>query len=74
MASDDESVPAAELDDEVASEQLLERARRALIECALSAREDAGLRGLCPEGAWEATVSAMRHLDLRKLLKRGGEG
>ena len=25
---------------------------------------DAGVRGLCAEGAWEATVAALRKLDL----------
>lgn len=70
MASDDDRVPAAEPGHGDASERLLESARRALIECAQSAQEDAALRGLCREGAWEATISAMRQLDLRKLLQR----
>jgi hypothetical protein len=48
--------------------ELVEVVRRALIDCAGRAHEDAGLRGLCCEGAWEATVSAMRQLDLSALL------
>jgi hypothetical protein len=52
--------------------ELVERVRNALIDCALRAHEDAGLRGLCSEGAWEATVSAMRQLDLGALLMPGG--
>jgi hypothetical protein len=41
-----------------------ERARLALVQCALEAYEDALARGLCAEGAWEAAVGAMRKLDL----------
>jgi hypothetical protein len=52
--------------------QLVELVRRALIDCAARAHEDAGLRGLCCEGAWEATVSAMRQLDLQPLLTPPG--
>ena len=41
-----------------------ESIRRALIEAARAAYEDAGIQGLCEEGRWEAAVSAMRALDL----------
>jgi glutamate formiminotransferase/formiminotetrahydrofolate cyclodeaminase len=41
-----------------------EAMRRALIEAALSAHEDAGLSGLCAEGRWEAAIDAMRSIDL----------
>lgn len=41
-----------------------ERVRRACIDAALAAYEDAGVQGLCPEGRWESAVSAMRRLDL----------
>jgi len=54
--------------------ELVERVRDALIDCAARAHEDAGLRGLCCEGAWEATVSAMRHFDLRALLAPSAVG
>jgi len=45
-------------------QELAERVRAALITCALEVYADAGLRGLCAEGAWEATVAALRKLDL----------
>ena len=41
-----------------------EGVRRALLEAALQAHEDAGLSGLCAEGRWEAAVSALRSYDL----------
>ena len=42
--------------------------RQACIEAALAAYEDAGIAGLCAEGRWEAAVSAMQSLDVRRLL------
>ncbi|MDE2150386.1 MAG: acetyltransferase [Gammaproteobacteria bacterium] len=42
----------------------VEGIRRALIDVALRAHEDARLSGLCAEGAWEAAVDAMRSLEL----------
>jgi hypothetical protein len=53
--------------------KFLEFVRNALIDCAVRAHEDAGVRGLCCEGAWEATLSALRQMDLRPLLPPGGE-
>jgi hypothetical protein len=44
--------------------ELAESIRRALIEAAEAAYEDAGIQGLCEEGRWEAAVSAMRALKL----------
>jgi hypothetical protein len=41
-----------------------ERVRSALVQIALAAYEDAALRGLCCEGAWEAAIAAMRQVDL----------
>jgi methenyltetrahydrofolate cyclohydrolase len=38
--------------------------RRAMLDAALAAYDDAGLSGLCAEGRWEAAVDAMRTLDL----------
>jgi hypothetical protein len=46
----------------------LERVRRACLDTAQRAYEDAGLRGLCAEGRWEAAIDAMRALDLRALM------
>jgi catechol 2,3-dioxygenase-like lactoylglutathione lyase family enzyme len=41
-----------------------EQVRTAIIEAALAAYEDAGVRGLCGDGAWEAAVAAMRSVEL----------
>ena len=49
-------------------QQVAERVRTALIACAEAAHEDARLRGLCHEGAWEVAVVAMRSLPLEALL------
>jgi hypothetical protein len=46
--------------------QAMEAARAACIAAALAAYEEAGILGLCAEGRWEAAVSAMQSLDLRK--------
>lgn len=45
-----------------------EAVRRACIDAAERAHEDAGVRVLCPEGRWEAAISAMRALDLRAVI------
>ena len=52
------------------AERVAEEVRAALVQSAVSAYEDAALRGLCSEGAWEVAVSAMRQLDLRQLALR----
>ena len=44
-----------------------EGVRKACIEAALAAYEDAGISGLCAEGRWEAAVSAMQSLDVRRI-------
>ena len=49
---------------------LQQQIRAALIEAALSAYEDASLRGVCAEGAWEVAVAAMRALDLSAIISR----
>ena len=49
--------------------ELAERVRNALIECALTTFTDAGVRGLCCEGAWEAALAAMRKLDLEAAVR-----
>ena len=48
---------------------LAEAVREACVSAALRAHEDAGIRGLCPEGRWEAAVSAMRNLDVRGVVE-----
>lgn len=48
--------------------QLAEAVRRACLESALAAWEDAGLSGLCGEGRWEAAVGAIRRLDVSGIV------
>ncbi len=52
--------------------RLAEAVRAALREAANAAYEDAGVQGLCPEGRWEAAVSAMETLDLQDVLRNAG--
>lgn len=53
--------------------ELAEAVRRACIEAALAAYEDAGVMGLCAEGRWEAAVGAMQSLRLEPLLHPRGD-
>jgi hypothetical protein len=46
--------------------RVAERVRAAVVRAALDAYEDAAIRGLCGDGAWEVAVAAMRSLDLRQ--------
>lgn len=46
---------------------LAEAVRKACIEAALAAYEDAGVSGLCAEGRWEAAISALQSLNLRSI-------
>lgn len=43
---------------------IAEAVRRACVEAALEAYEDAQIRGLCREGAWEVAIEAVRTLDV----------
>jgi pentatricopeptide repeat protein len=47
---------------------LAEHVRAACLEAALAAYEDAGIRGLCAEGRWEAALAAIRQLELSGVL------
>jgi hypothetical protein len=47
---------------------LAETVRRACIEAASAAYEQAGLSGLCAEGRWELAIDAMKQLDLEQLI------
>jgi Protein of unknown function (DUF3565) len=62
----------AETEEDVMADDrnLAEQIRSALVEAALAAYEDAGVRGLCAEGAWEVAVSTMRSLDLAPIVTR----
>jgi hypothetical protein len=44
--------------------------RRAVIQAGEAAYEDAGIQGLCAEGRWEAAVTAMRAVDLDRVVQR----
>lgn len=46
---------------------LVEPVRTALIDAALTAYEDAAIRGVCADGAWEVAITAMRRLDLSRI-------
>jgi hypothetical protein len=48
---------------------LVETVRAACLDAALKAYEDAGIRGLCTEGRWEAALAAIRHLELSDVLE-----
>ena len=50
-------------------QEIAEQVRRELIRAALDAYEDAALRGLCAEGAWEVAVAAMRAHNLSPALE-----
>ncbi len=54
--------------------ELAEAVRAAVIERLLEAYEDAGVRGLCGEGRFEAAVGAVRALDLSEALEASGLG
>ena len=49
-------------------ERVADQMRTALIRTALMAYEDAAIRGLCCDGAWEVAVTAMRELDLSRVI------
>jgi hypothetical protein len=42
--------------------------RAACLDAARLAYEDAGIRGLCADGRWEAALTAIRQLDLSGVL------
>lgn len=47
-----------------------EAVRRACLQAALAAYEDAGISGLCEEGRWECAVQAIQALDLAAVMQR----
>ena len=49
--------------------QLAEAVRAACIKAALDAYEEGGVLGLCAEGRWEYAISAMRQLDVQKIME-----
>ena len=50
-------------------EHLAEAVRAACLKAATEAYEDAGVRGLCEAGRWEAAAGALQSLDLRRLVQ-----
>jgi hypothetical protein len=50
--------------------RLAEAIRQACLQAALAGYEDAGLSGLCHEGAWECAIDAIRSLDINAILEQ----
>ncbi len=51
------------------NQKFAEVVRAACIEAAVNGYENASISGLCAEGAFEAAISAIRMLHLRKLAE-----
>ncbi len=51
--------------------RVAELIRAACVHAALEGYEQAGMDGLCHEGAWEAAIDAMRSLNLERILQQG---
>lgn len=49
-------------------QKIAEAVHRACIDAALEAYEDAQVRGLCREGAWEVAIGAVRTLDVAAVI------
>ena len=49
--------------------KLAENVRDACLKAARAGYEDAALRGLCREGAWEAAMSAVEKVDLATVVE-----
>jgi hypothetical protein len=56
-------------DDERNLLRIAEAIRAACLEAALESYEEAGMRGLCHEGAWECAIGAMRSLNVKRILE-----
>lgn len=50
--------------------ELAQLVRDECVQTAVSAYENASMSGLCGEGAFEASVSAMRMLNMEKVLEK----
>lgn len=50
--------------------QLAEAIRTACLQAVLDAYEDASIRGLCHEGAWECAVGAIQSFDVEDILQK----
>jgi len=56
------------------SSVVAETVRAACLNVARLAYEDAGIRGLCADGRWEAALTAIRRLDLSVVVLDLGAG
>lgn len=54
--------------------EIAESIRTACVDAALEAYEDAQIRGLCREGAWEVAIEAIRTLDVAALVAAADSG
>ncbi len=61
-------MPPHEVDDELL--RVAEVVRAACVTAAQESYEEASIRGLCHEGAWEYAMDVVRTLDVRSLLAR----
>ena len=50
-------------------DDMARKIRAACLETAREAYEDAGVRGLCAEGRWEAAMSALEMIDIQAILR-----
>lgn len=58
-------------DERQSRKEIAEAVRRACLRTALEHYDDALMRGLCREGAWDCAVDAMKSLDLDAVLIDG---
>ena len=58
------------VDSDLEAGNLAEAVRSACLSAALHAYEDARMRGLCEDGAWEAAVGAIRSVEVLKVIRR----
>lgn len=53
---------------DLTTSQLAHRIRAACVDAAIETYEDAGIRGVCLEGRWEAAIAAVRGIDVDRLV------
>jgi hypothetical protein len=58
----------SEHDEEQKFMRIAETIRVACLQAALESYEEASMRGLCQEGAWECAIGAIRSLNLQRIL------
>ncbi len=58
------------LEESTEPHKLAETIRAACIQAALDGYEDARMRGLCHEGAWECAIDAIRSLNINAILEQ----